>query len=251
MTNITKALNFNSKPQKINARNVLQRLHTIPISVKRYYTDINGTVIAKAAAPAILQTRFPVFLLGEFDRQAGYDIGRKILSPEPGTYFLQCFSNGFGATSTSIIGINALNTIQALLKFGDVVMVYTDSINNPTAYVWFVVSSFPSSMTSILANSKSTQNDNRLGRLAVYEINYKVSDSSQFSEDFHMTRYDNIANYNDNTVQPLGIYRSIMDKQTDLIRLKLVFDIDQFLGINFYFLYANDSAQLDLNIVKF
>lgn len=248
--NITKAINFNRKPRALDPKYVQQRLHTIPIQIKKIYTDVDGAVIAKAAAPAILQTRFPVFLLGEFDRQAGYLTGRKICAPDNGTYFLTCFVNGSGGNSADVVGFSGLNTVQNQMQFGDVVLVYTDSLNNPSAFVWFVIKNTSGSMGSILANSATTQNDKRLGRLNVYEVNLNPDTDTQNTEDLHITRYDNITNFDDNTVQPLGIYRSIMDKQRTLITLKLQFEIDQYLGINFYMLYACDVIQFDLKIIK-
>lgn len=244
--NITKALNLNRKQQSVNSRSVLFSKHTIPINVRRFYTDVDGQIIDKSTVPAALQVRYPVFLLGEFDRNGGYSIGRKVISPEPGTFYLQTFVNGNGNTSINICNNSGLNEIQGYMNFGDVVTVYTDSLNSPGYYIWLIVSTQPVSMASILANSQTTQRDKRLGKLAVYEVNYQVSDASQFTEDLNITTYDNIGNYQNNQLQPLGIYRSIMDRQTNFITLKLTFDINQFLGINTYMLYDADFFTLNL-----
>lgn len=248
--NATKAISFDRRPQPVNARNVLQPKHTIPLAVRRLFTDVNGTVIDKATVPLALQTRYPVFLLGEFDRQGGFAVGRKIIAPDEATPFYQAFVNGMGATSQSVTGVSGLNDIQQRLSAGDLVLVYTDDIETPNYFVWFIIKHTAGSYASVLSNSMSMQNDSRLGNLFVYEIVLRPDTDAQLSQDLHFTRYDNIGNFTDNQIQPLGIYRSIMDYQNDLIRLKTTFNITQFLGINFYMLFDCDYVTFDLNILK-
>jgi hypothetical protein len=243
------AINFNATKNT----GLVSRLHTIPLEVRRHYTDVNGVVLAKndALIPAVLQTFYPVFLLGEFDRQGGYPIGLKTKPvANNNIFYLTTFVHGSTGTPQMIVGFNGLNTIQNRIRIGDIVSVYTDSLSAPSIFVWIVVSNNACSIASILGNSETTQNDSRLGSLFVYEINYKTDVDAQLNEALHFTRFDNIGNAKDNQVQPKGMFRTPNDVQTNLVKMTTSFNIDQFLGINFYMIYACDVLTFDFKIKK-
>src|SRR5689334_4319081 len=125
----------------VDAGSTLQRKHAMPVIVNRYFTDANGTVISKANAGLVaagMATDYPLFVLGEFDRQGGYKTGQSILSPinVPGTtspVFLTSFVNGSPFTSNNIVtAFSPFNTIQPILKPGDIVTVWVDNLSVPT-----------------------------------------------------------------------------------------------------------------------
>jgi hypothetical protein len=247
-----KTLNFNAKKTAINSASVLQRRHSIPIEVKKIYTDTLGAVIDKADAivPVAMQSYFPVFLLGEFDRIGGYAIGQKNKPVAPGVKFIASFVNGATGFPQMIFGFSGANDIQNYIRVGDIVCVYTDDVQNPSVYVWLIVTNNYASIASILGNSKSTQNDSRLGPLRVYEINYKTDLDAQLNEALHLTRYDNLGTYKDDQIQPKGMFRTPNDVQQNLVRMTVDFNIDQFLGINFYMVYDSDSITFDFKIKR-
>ena len=64
------------------------------IEVNRYFTDVDGKVIDKNTVPIALQTDYPFWMFGEFDRQGGYKQGNQVSPPNLNTPFLGAFTKG-------------------------------------------------------------------------------------------------------------------------------------------------------------
>lgn len=235
--------------QKPSPRNVLVMNHTIPVKVLRFFTDVDGRIVAKGAVPAALQTRYPVFLLGDFDRQGGYRIASQICPPDATIVYLQTFVHRYNGIPTNIIGFSGFDEITNQLKTGDIVSVYTDSLSAPTYFVWIVVQNDYAAMGSIIGNSESVQNDRRIGQLFIDEINYFVTDETQYNEVLHYTVFDNIGTYRDNQIQPL-LFKTPYVEQQNFITIETDFKLDQYLGINLYMLFANDSLTFNFKLSK-
>lgn len=237
------------KRQTVNAANVLVRDHTIPIVIKKLYTDVDGLVIAKNTLPASLQQKVPVFLLGDFDRQGGYKIGLQSIPPHESFEYLMTFVNGAGANITGIVGYSGFSTIQNHIKVGDIVQVYTDSLLNPSYFVWIVIQNTYASIASIIGNSETLQNDRRIGPIYVHEINYIADNDSQLKEAIQIIHYSNIGTWKANQIEPLGIYRTPFDVQTGLVRIQVKpFALDQYLGMNTNVLFETDRITMDFKI---
>lgn len=237
---------FNDKFYNENA--VLQERHTIPVTIDRYYTDVNGSIVDKndAGIPAALKTKFPIYLFSQFDRNGGFKKSLQIVAPIPNTYFLQTFIWGI---NTPFLSFTGLNTIRTKLKVGDVVLIYTDDIANPTYFVWFVMTCDSVSFASILTNVETTQNDRRLGVLFLKEINYYVTARAQFEQALIISNFDNIGNYRSDAVQPSMFLSPFVD-QVGFLTITTEFRIDQYIGMATYFLFEVDQIQMDFIVNK-
>lgn len=242
-------LDISIKKQTVNARSVLVRDHTIPVLIKKIYSDVDGLVIAKNTIPATLQKKVPVFLLGDFDRQGGYKIGLQSVPPDANLKYLLTFVNGNGFSFANIVGFSGVGTIHQHIKTGDIVSVFTDSLTAPGYFVWIVIQNTYASIASIIGNSETLQNDRRIGPIYVHEINYIADNNAQLSEAIQIVHYSNIGTWKANQIDPLGIFRTPFDVQTGLVRIALKpFPLDQYLGMNFNMLFATDNITMDFKI---
>ena len=243
------SLVFTPKLKDANSRmpDILE--HTIPISIQRFFTNVDGTIVAKNTVPLALQVKYPIMLLGEFDKDGGYAIALQNVPPAPGTRYIMSFVNGSGNSSMSITGFSGLNDIQGKLSVGDIVHVFTDDITNPNYFVWLVVKSTYGSLASIIGNTKTTQKDFRFGQLVAKEINFFVDDQSQFNESIHFTRADNLGTWKDDPIQPY-IFRNPFTEEQGFITIKSDITIDQFQGLNFYMVFAADNLTMDFKVKK-
>ena len=237
------------KQQRVAVNTVLVKNHTIPVTVKKLYTDVDGVVIDKNTIPAAIQKKVPVFLLGDFDKQGGYKIGLQNIAPDASIKYLMSFVNGLGATFANVVGFTGISTIQQHINPGDIVQVYTDSVLNPSYFIWIIIQNTYASIASIIGNSESVQNDRRIGPIFVHEINYLADNENQLKESLQIVHYSNIGTWNANGIDPLGIYRTPFDVQTGLVRIVVKpFSLDQYLGINTNMLFATDKFSMDFKI---
>jgi len=242
-------VDISNKKQTVSHRTVLVRDHTIPVTVKKLYTDVDGVIVAKNTIPAAIQKKVPVFLMGEFDRQGGYKIGLQNIALDAELKYLMSFVNGLGCSFANVVGFSGISTIQQQINTGDIVLVYTDSLLNPSYFVWVIIQNTYASMASIIGNTESTQNDRRIGPIVVHEINYIADNDNQLKESLQIVHYSNIGTWKANQIEPLGMYRTPFDVQTGLVRIVVKpFSLDQYMGINFNMLYASDKLTMDFKI---
>ncbi len=225
----------------------LLKTHSIPITVKRYFTDVDGAIILKAAAPAALQTSYPFFVFGDFDRQGGYTTGLKALPVMPGTFYLMSYVEGAGITSQQITGFTGLNTIRTRLRTGDIVHVFTDNLTAPNFFVWIVQSSRNGSIASMVGNAETQQRDGAIGKIYIEHFQY-FSDNRdpQWAYPLHFTRSSNIASFKDEQVQPY-IFKNPYTEQDGFIRVYCHFNLDQYQSIGTMFLY--DTEEILMNFL--
>lgn len=235
---------FNDQFYKQNG--ALMEEHTVPVTINRYYTDVNGTIIDKALVPGSLQVNYPVYLFGQFDRNGGFKRCLQTVSPIPGTFFYMTFVQGISSPFLSFTGAN---TIKGVIKNGDVVIVYTDDLENPNYFIWIVISSDTVSFASIVANTETTQQDGRIGQLWVKEANYYVSTPGQFYEPIFFNGFDNIGNYKGDSIQP-NMNLNPYVEQTGILTLTLDFKVDQYISMCFYMRYSCDQINLDFKVNK-
>lgn len=220
--------------------------HSVPLKISRYYTNVDGVVLDKNTVPAALQTKYPVLLLGQFDRQGGYKKSLNSVPTMEGTFFYMTFVQGINSPFLSFTGVN---TIKSKIKTGDIIEVYTDNLEAPNYFIWFVISAEPVSIASIISNTESTQNDGRIGTLFVKNYNYVVDNNNQYYEPIHYTRFDNIGNYRDEQIQP-HIFITPSVQQSGILTIDTDFKLDQYIGINIYFLFETNEITLTLKVVQ-
>lgn len=236
---------------EVAAGSTLQKRHSLPVIVTRYFTDVNGTIIPKADAGLVaagMAVDYPIFLLGEFDREGGYKTGLMTLNAIPAVPYTS-FVNGVTGTSNNVITpFSPFNTIQGQLKPGDLCMVYTDNVITPTYFAWIVQTNNYAALSSILSNLKSIQMDRRLGPLFCYEINWYAPES-QWDRALHFIQSDNLGTWTDNQVQPY-IFKTPFNVQQGFITVSCNFTVDQFMEIATMFEIATDQMSFNLNIEK-
>lgn len=214
-------------------------LGTIPIKVRRYFTDVDGVVIAKGAAPASLQVDYPVYVLGEFDRQGGYKIGQLSRPPMRGTYFL--FAYVKGKYVDPIIDFSGSNTVNNYISPGDVVQVYTNNLSAPSYFVYIVQSIQYAGLASVLS-------DTRNGDIEVDSFSfYSDNNDEQFAKQLILTRGKVIGTYIDDQINPL-LFKTPANYQNGFIDILVAFNMSQYLGINFYMAFATDAISMNFKI---
>lgn len=224
--------------------------YAINLNVKRVYTDVNGTIIAKAAALAAMQTKFPVFILGAFDFKGGYRKALESTPPQNGAVYLKTFIQGV-ETPASIIGFNIAADIQGQIKVGDMVSVYTDSFTAPTNYVWIIVSCNNASLGSIISNLSTTQKDDIYNRLYIEDVHYLIpaTNQDQWNESIFRISVNNIGINNTDSFQPL-IYKTPYTYLNNVLIMRVSFKATQFIGFSTYIQYASDEVQFILKVKK-
>lgn len=218
------------------------KVKSINFQVRRFYTDVNGTIIAKAAAPAALQVNYPVYLFGNYDRKGAYFMAQRNLPALPGAFFLHSFTYGLGMPF--FFGFNALSTIQRELKPGDIVNVYTDNLLAPSFFVYIVVSCDVKSAASLVENTS-------ISPLQIKEVFYYSDNVDQWEEPIQRLLLDPVSDFQANYVEPF-IYRAPETVQNGFVKLVWSITINHYRGLNTYLQYATDSMNLvfKLNVNK-
>ena len=242
-------MDFSLQRQTPKPDNTLFARHSLQVTVNKYYTDVDGAIIAKGAAPVALQTKFPVMLLGAFDSDGGYKIGLQNVAPILDTYYLMSFVNGNGVTSANVVGFSGLNSIKDQIKIGDVVHVYTDDLQNPNFFVWIVLSGENSSYNSVLQNLKTTQQDLRINPLKVNTINFYASNDDQFLEALHYTICDNLGSYRDDSVN-VKSFKTPMVEEINFLTIPTEMLLTQYLGVNTYMPFTVDNISLTFKMER-
>lgn len=225
---------------------IIQQTHTIPVRIRRYYTDVDGIVLDKNTVPVALQQRMPVMLFSQFDRAGGYKRSLQIVPPAPGIFYLMTYTQGVNQPFLSFTGFN---TVKGFIGTGDVVYIYTDNVENPNYFIWIVVSCDSVSMASITSNTESTQKDDRIGSLYLKEFNYLVDVRSQYDEPIYFARFDNVGNYRYDSINP-NMNLNPYVEQIGLLTIQAPFKLDQYIGMNFYMQFASDLLHLDFQVIK-
>jgi hypothetical protein len=229
--------------------NVVMDSHVIPVSVTRHFTDVNG-IILPITDPLIiaagLDKKFPYFLFGEFDRAGGYATALKTCEPVAGE-FLCSFVNKSPYNTFNILGFTGLNQIKDVIRTGDIVQVYTDSIQSPNYFVWIVISNSYTALGSIVSNLQSEQRDNRNGKLYIKGVNFYYNTLRQLDEALHFTIMDNIGTFRDDSINPT-MFRGIFTAQDNLVELETDFTLNQFIGLNSYITVTTNTISFDFLI---
>lgn len=248
---INKPIDMNSKREFVNPQSVLQPLHTLSTVVKRYFTDVDGRLLAKNNAGLVaagMAVSYPVFMLGQWDKESAYKAGLNIVPPLGNAKYLQTFVNGYPLTTNQIVTpYSGVNAIQPLLKNGDIVQVYTDDLTAPNYFAWIVISSNVTGLASVLSNLGTRQDDNRLMKLFCYEINLITDFTLQLSEAWHYCHVDNLGNVKDNQVT-YNMFNNPFNVLPNVLPLATEFILNQYIGIYLYMVLGVDTMSVNYNL---
>lgn len=226
----------------------LQKKTTLSLTVSKYYTDINGSVIAKndVRIPAALKTDFPIWLFGQFDRSGGYRIANQVAPSRANTFFVCQYVNGIDLPPLFATG---LNTIENYISNGDLVTIFTDNINAPSSYVYIVQSGGGNSIASVLQNSIRNESN-----LKVFNLNYVVSQSTgafvlQFQKGITAVNIDSLGGYTYKSIDPTGFLQT-NTQQPNFVKVPITFPINQYNLLTTYMDYTADIIQLSFQVYK-
>ena len=236
-------ISFDAQRKAVSFKTAQVKRHSIPVTVKRIFTDVNGTIVDKTTVPLSMQTKYPFYMFGDFDRQGAYRIGNQALPPMPGTFYLMSFTYG---VNQPFLFATGLNTVKGQLKLGDIVHIYTDNLETPNYFAWVIIQNNYASIAGIIGNSESIQDDSRIGQLYVEQYNYFQDAPSfgQWNEPLYYVRFDNIGTYKYDMIMPY-VFKTPYTEQEGFLRIETKFKIDQYLGIYAYILYESDEIQFD------
>lgn len=226
---------------------------TFAIDVRRFFTDVNGAIIDKALVPAKFKIKYPIYMIGDFDKNGGYRQAQNVRPPLPGIVYLTSFVVGGGFSTFNIVGFSGVDTIKDQLLPGDIVNVFTDSNLNPSIFIWIVQQNTFGALGSILNNFSTMQDDKHLGPIKLKNANYYALDvnnqsvTDQFDEDWFMTTTDNIGNQNTNSIRT-ATWLTPETKQTGFVRVQLDWSFTQYLGVNFYMIFNTDFISVNFNL---
>lgn len=226
---------------------------TFAIDIRRYYTDVNGVLIDKAAVAAKYKVKMPVYMLGEFDSNGGYRQAQNSNPPLPGLSYLTTFKVGSPLNTFNIVGFTGVDQIKNQLLPGDIVTVLVDDLNAPNLFVWIVQQNTFGALGSILTNFATMQEDKHLGPIKLKNCNYYALDVNnqpvinQFDNDWSMVVTDNIGNQRKNSIHP-SMYLTPETKQTGFVRMNINWDFTQYLGVNFYMSFTSDFLSVNFNL---
>lgn len=244
------SLNMNSKREFVGAENTLQPLHTLSLNVTRYFTDVNGTILAKNDAGLVaagMTQKYPVFMLGEFDKMSGYKIGQNIVPPKGIVKYYLTFVNGYGMTTNQIVTpFSGVNDVQQMIKLGDIVQVYTDNLLSPNYFCFIVLSGETTGLASLMGNLGTKQNDNRLMKLHCYEIRLITDFIQQLPEAWNYVYADNLGNFKSNQIT-YNMFNNPFNVLPDVLTVSTEFDFNQYIGIYLYMVLAVDKMSVNFN----
>lgn len=218
----------------------------LPIVVKRIFTDVNGTIIAKNLVPASLQVDYPVYLFGEFDRKGAYLLADKNNPPIPGTFFLSTLVVGVGSFPQSVVYTGVAN-ILGQVKPGDIVNIYTDDVQAPNYFVWIIQHCPNKSLASILSNMPNLPSDENYGYIRSKSFRFYCSNAEQWNVNIQYIKYNFMGLVKSDNIDP-SIYQLPKLPVLDMIEVKWKTNLTQYIGLNTYILFATDSFTLNFNI---
>ncbi len=255
--NLIKPINPLQKIQKladtgeINLLNSLTKstfyTGSVNITIRKIYTDVDGSIIDKSVVPLAMQKRVPVYTLSNFDRTGGYNIGQKLLPAGNGLKFVATYAQG---VNLPIALFNQFNEIQNYISPGDIVTVYTDDILAPNYFCFIIQAASQGGLCSIISNTQTIQDDGRIGKLIVQNINLNVDNEGQWQEDWRVVLIDNAAVPVSKVVNLTTVARPPQYTLRDYITIPIRFDLTQYIGIYFYMSYESDLINFNLKIGK-
>lgn len=224
----------------------LQKKAALFVTITRFFTDVNGTIVNKAVVPLSLQTKYPFWMFGQFDKDGGYRIGNTIAPPDIATPYVGTFVPGTGMPFLFATG---LNNIKDRFLIGDIVHVFTDNINAPSYYVFIIQQCGASALSSVYGNAKQAESQ----KLNIEGANYfaftNTDENLQFVQNLNYTVIDPTgATYHNYPQNPLGSQQ--VDNKQNFIYFPLKFQVDQYKLVSSYIDFSLDKIQFSFKIFK-
>ena len=211
------------------------RLGSGTVTVKRMYTDTNGTVIDKNTLPVNLQVEIPYYIFNDSDRRNGLIQTEKTLKKNDWKHY-GSFIRGFDPLPNLFLG---LNDYIEFVTNGDLVNVYVDS-NYAPQYYCFVVVSWPNTGYSIFLNRDFQR------QIFIQEISMLCTDNKlQLLEPIFWNQYDVVGNVDQKSYNPIA-YNQTDYKFGDYIPLPFKMKPDYYIGLISRIRFATEEIQFTI-----
>jgi len=224
----------------------LQKNVGLTVIVKRFFTDVNGTLVDKSLVPIAMQVDYPFWMFGQFDKSGGYKIGNQIAPPNFATPYLGSFVIGLDMPYLFATGVN---TIQRQTTIGDVVHVFVDDLNAPSYYAFIVQTSESAAVSSIYFNAIESE-DKKIHIRGINMFVYSDGQPSlQFAKNVNLTRIDLLGSYV-NHPETFLAFDQVDNKQAYFITVPLVMTVDQYNLVSSYIDFSADQVQFAFKLLK-
>jgi len=224
----------------------LQKRGALWVTIKRFYTDVNGTIVDKSTVPVSLQKGFPFWMFGQFDKAGGYRVGNAVLPPDLATPYLCSFVVG---VDTPFLFATGLNNVNNQFLLGDIVHVFTDSIQTPNFYIFIQQSCPGGSVASVYDNARQAEPQ----KLNIEGANYfaftGADQNLQFAENLNYTVIDpDGTGYKNYPKNPLAS-QQVFNKQ-NFIFFPINFQVDQYQQLSSTINFLIDTINFHFIIYK-
>lgn len=206
-----------------------RRLAHMSVTISRFFTDVDGNIINKNAAPIGLRVDYAYALFGEFDRQGGYKLAQQAVPPKGTSEYVGTFVFG---KYEGFLQFNTQGNVYEQMLIGDIYHVYTDSRISPNFFVFVIISNPFASMGSITAATAWHMHtpEGMKGKLDIEHIKLITEVNAQYAAPLTLLGVDTIGVSKTDSINPIAS-RARDDKQDDFIQLNTPLKITQYTGI--------------------
>ncbi len=230
----------------------LQRNAGLQITINRFHTDINGTIISKTdpvVTGAGMNVEFPIWMFGQFDRNGGYRVGNQVTPPtklSTGLGDVQYLGTFIQGLDLPFLFATGLNNIKAKMNLGDIAHVFTDSLDIPSVYAFVIQAGKSASLASIMSNAIASEHE----KIYVKGLNYFFASEAniQYIRNMNVTRIDHVGAYENTPTNILGSIQTF-DKQA-FVYFPIQFKVDQYNLLSTYIPLEIDNLQFSFIINK-
>lgn len=214
---------------------------TLEARINRYTCDSNGTILNDAAVPVADRKPYPFHLFGYFDQAGGYALADGILQ-RYNTNLFAIYTHGIG---TPMFFFSPLNTINNVLKKGDLVFLYLDDLNAPNIFTFIVVHAMSGGFASLTSETNIARLDkHHWGSFRFDSFLYSWSNDAQLDQPIVMikTRYD--GDFETDRLNPRSYRYTTEQPNVRTIRIPLQMLVNQYSGLSSYLDFNNSELQV-------
>jgi hypothetical protein len=209
--------------------------HNLPISVTKYYTDVDGAFIDKNTIATNLKTPLPFYLFNYYDYIGGYKIGFSEVPLNPNWKLFQY--NVYGTNDFRFF--TGLNEVKNWISIGDLVFIYTDDLNLPNVYCWVIISAGNASIASI----NESMNENA----EIEYILYDVQNESNYRQNLFYVRETFLMQPRVDSINP-KIWQSPYNRLSAVIKAEIKYKFSKMFGLYSYIDFVNDTLNFEFKI---
>lgn len=212
----------------------LDKYPSFRVQVRRFVTNVDGTIIDKNTLPAFARVKYPVWLFNAYDAAGGYFAGIRNYPVGQGLFYL--YNDTYGNTF-NLLNFSGANNVKERLTIGDQFFIFSNSEQFPSFFVWIVLSVELRAYGSIL--------NNPLDRgMNILSLQYNADNTLQFQEPIGIVKQNEIGNVNKDEFAPIQ-YKTPDYQQDTLVLIPFKnFRLNNYVGNYFYMLF--DTDQIDM-----